>query len=305
MSEEALREAPEALEIRTEDGGALGASLAEPRGRRTLGTVIFAHPMFANKSVFARPRGRGVARLFLEAGWRTLAFDFRGHGDCTTREGPKTPEERPWTYDDLVRKDLPTVVGAARDRWPRSRLVVVGHSLGGHVALAAQGTRAIHVDALVVAGANVWMRHLETSRRLWLAKLGTIAGMAAVARRHRYFPARALRLGSDDEASPYIQDIARFALRGRWTSTDGLTDYEAGLASIDVPVLSITSTGDRLYCRPDSARRMLAKVPRCSHHVLERGDDGGAPPGHMSMLTDARHEGAWRDAVRWLTNEPP
>jgi predicted alpha/beta hydrolase len=295
-----VNEEPESLEIRTPDGEELRAELCEPKGRRIVGTAIFAHPMFANKAVFARPRGEGVARVFLEAGWRTLAFDFRGHGESTSHGRSVTPDERPWTYDDLVRIDLPTVVDAARARWPRSRLVVVGHSLGGHVALASQGAGLIAADALVVAGANVWMRHLEASRRIWLVKLATILGMAALAKRHRYFPARALRLGSDDEATPYVEDLARCALRGRWTSRDGGVDYEAGLASIAVPTLAITSAGDTLYCRPESCARMLAKVPSCTHHVLTEDDRGGPAPGHVAMLTNGRSRAAWRYAVGWL-----
>jgi predicted alpha/beta hydrolase len=292
----------ESIEIRTPDGRRLGARIAEPRGRRILGTAVFAHPMFANKSVFERPRGEGIARLFLDAGWRTLAFDFRGHGESTYEGARATPEARPWTYDDLVKVDLPAVVGAAQGRWPRSRAVLVGHSLGGHAGLAAVGAGHIAPDALVVAGANVWMRHLEPSRRMWLAKMATIVGMASLATKHRYFPVRALRLGTDDEASPYMDDLARFAYRGRWTSRDDVHDYEALLASLSVPVFSMTSAGDRFYCRTECAERMLVRVPGCTHHVIHALDDGDRPPGHMAMLTDGRSRGAWLKVLEWLAH---
>ncbi len=66
-----------------------------------------------------------------------------------------------------------------RRRRPRAlaalTLVVVGHSLGAHVALASQGAKLIAADALIVAAGNVWMRHLEPSRRLWAMKLATIS----------------------------------------------------------------------------------------------------------------------------------
>jgi predicted alpha/beta hydrolase len=295
-----VNEEPEPLEIRTRDGEWLGAELCEPRGRRILGTAIFAHPMFAHKAVFSRPRGDGVARLFADAGWRTLAFDFRGHGDSTSQGVSKTPKERPWSYDDLVRIDLPTVVDAARARWPRSRLVIVGHSLGGHVALAAVGAGLVAVDALIVASANVWMRHLEPSRRVWLRKLGAIAGLAALVKSRGYFPARALRLGSDDEAAPYIEDLARFALQGRWTSRAGTVDYEASLASIVAPVFSLTSAGDAFYCRSECATRMLASVRSCTHHRVEVDDRGGPAPGHIGLLTGVHARSGWRQALAWL-----
>jgi predicted alpha/beta hydrolase len=295
-------DSPEKLEIRTADGRGLGAELDEPMARAPVGTAIFAHPMFANRSVFSRPRGAGVARLFRDAGWRTLAFDFRGHGESTCAGRSPTPEERPWGYDDLVRGDLPAVVDAARVRWPNDRLIVVGHSLGGHVALAAQGAGLVRADALVVAGTNVWMRRLEPSRRVWLLKLAMLTSMAAVATRHRYFPARALRLGTDDEATPYVDDFTRFGLSGRWTSRSGDVDYQAGLASISVPTFSLTSAGDNLYCRPVCAGRLLQPVARCTHHCVTKNDAGGPAPGHMAMVTDAGARDAWQRALAWLAD---
>jgi predicted alpha/beta hydrolase len=289
---------PEPLEIATEDGERLGAEVLPPTGR-ALGTAILAHPMFANRSVFFRPRGEGVARLFHDAGWRTLAFDFRGHGESTAG-GTRKRDVLAWSYDDLVRIDLPTIVAAARSRWPESRLVVVGHSLGGHVALAAQGAGLIDADRLVIAGGNIWHRDLEPSRRVWLLKLATIAGMGALSKRHGYFPVRALRLGTDDEADRYIQDLAGFALSGTWTSGDGRVDYTAGLPRVTVPTFSLTSEGDRLYCRPVCASRMLAPLPKLTEHVIARDDHGGPPPGHVAMVTSGHVREPWQRVLRWL-----
>ena len=90
----------------------------------------------------------GLAQLFSAEGWRTIAFDFRGHGESTLREGA-----RDWGYDDLVRWDLPAVVACARARSDHKPVVVVGHSLLGRVALTVE-----RIDEELEEEAWAWLR---------------------------------------------------------------------------------------------------------------------------------------------------
>ena len=296
-------EEPESIEIRTRDL-AYAAEAREPYRRRILGTCVLVHPMYANKSLVLAPPGawsrRPVRRRRLA---NSRVRSFRGHGDSK----PRAPREHPWGYDDLVRVDLPAVVEAARSRWPRARVAVVGHSLGGQVALAAQGAGLIDADAIVSAASNVWMRRFEPSRAIWAAKLASMVAFGAPSRRHGYFPARALGIGTDDEANPFVQDTCRFALADAWRSADGTVDYAAGLANVKVPTLTVTSTGDRIVCRARSVRLMMAfgPVPSCTHHLILERVHGGAAPGHMQILTRPGSHDGWTRAIAWLGDVLP
>ena len=108
-------------------------------------------------------------------------------------------------------------------------------------------------------------------------------------RRVGRFPARALRIGSDDESRAYFEDFERYARTGRWTSA-AASDYLASLANVRVPVLQVVSEGDRIECVPESGARFVA---RCGgrHEVVRvaRADDGGPPPDHMGMVTERAH----------------
>ncbi len=285
------------IEIRTDDGVALRGDVREPSTKERVGVAVLAHAMMARRTEFERPHGGGLARFLASRGWRTIAFDFRGHGDS----GKDAASGGSWTYDDLVRRDLPAVVACARARAKKLPVVIIGHSLGGHVALAAQGGGRIDADAIVGVASNVWLRELEPSRTRWAMKRATMAFVGAVCERRGYFPARALLAGSDDEAGAYFAALRRCVSTGRWTSDDGGEDYLAALAKVTTPVMSIASDGDLLNCRPICAELFHA---RCAGKKeidrVRRADDGGAPPGHMELVTTERAKSAWARMEAWM-----
>lgn len=167
--------------------------------------------------------------------------------------------------------------------------------------MAAQGSGAIAVEGIVGIGASVWLRRLEPSLARWWVKRAAMAAIAAVTERAGRFPARALRLGSDDEARSCVEDVARFVRTGRWTSADGRIDYFASLARVHIPVLQIVSDGDRLECAPECGERI---VQACGgrHDVVRvaRGEDGGPPPTHMGLVTSGRVRRIWEGMADWM-----
>jgi predicted alpha/beta hydrolase len=294
----------EEVEIRTADGWDLRAGLIEPVAPASAGprgVVVLAHALMARRSEFHRADG-GLAGFLAAEGWKVVSFDFRGHGDSRRSVG-QAPVSGEYGYDDLVRGDLPAVVGFARSRLRgKGRVVVVGHSLGGHTSLVAQATGAIEVDALVGFGAAPWVRAFEPSAARWAAKRALVASMVAVARRVGRFPARALRRGSDDESLGHIEDIGRFAA-SRWGCADGTRDYLEAIRAVRVPVLQVVSAGDRLECSPECGAALLDRCGKGAARdlVCIEGRDGGGPaPGHMGMVTSSRTRLAWGRVAEWM-----
>jgi predicted alpha/beta hydrolase len=285
--------APE-TEVTTADGWRLSARVlrAEPRH----GIALLLPAMMTDARTLDRPPGRGFGSHLAERGWETWLADFRGHG----RSGPSPRTGATWGYDDLVRFDVPALVAAARAEAGRLPVVVLGHSLGGHVTVAAVATGASPPpDAIVGLSCAVWDRRLAGRRRTrWRRSLVMLA-FEATARARGRFPARRLRIGNADEPTPYVADLARFQ-RTRWGSRDGV-DYLAAMRDLPCPVLGVYAKGDRMLRPLSTARAWLAHAPR--HDLLEVG--GGAAhvshvPGHMDLVTDPACRPAWDHVVAWM-----
>lgn len=287
----------ETLDIRTADGWSLRADVHEPSGD-PCGVAVLAHAMMAGRSEFYRPQGRGLARFLVLRGWSVVAFDFRGHGDS----GPRADQGARYGYDDLVARDLPAVYAFARSRVRRKRpVILVGHSLGGHVGLAAQGTELVSFDGIVAFAANVWLRELEPSRRRWLAKRAVLSAAIHASRRVGRFPARAIRIGNNDESLEYFEDLARFTRTSAWVSRDGARDYLGSLGRVRAPIVQVVTDGDRINCAPECGARFVERCGGPREVVrVSRGDDGGPAPDHMGLVTGGNANAAWGRAEEWI-----
>jgi predicted alpha/beta hydrolase len=284
----------EVVEIHTKDGKALRATVREPKhGVRSPGVAVLAHAMFARRGEWERA---GFAAFLQERGWRTIAFDYRGHGES----GPGAAQGATWTYDDLVTRDLPAVIDGARARAKRGKVIVIGHSLGGHTTVAGQATGALDVDGIALVASSLWLPAIEPSPARWAVKKALVKTISTITEKVGRFPARALRQGSDDEAAAYMMSIPRIA-GGLWGSEDGKLDYWDAMRFVRTPLYSLVSAGDSINVHPECASRFaLRAAGRVTFDLVRASDDGSAPPGHMEIVTQPRAKSAWARLESWM-----
>ncbi len=85
-----------------------------------------------------------LATRFVRAGYAVHGYDQRGHGYA---QGARAQVRR---FEDLL-DDLALVVGGVRASHPDVPLVLLGHSLGGLVAIRAVESGAVRPDLLVLS----------------------------------------------------------------------------------------------------------------------------------------------------------
>ena len=140
---ERLREAvleEDAIIVR--DGARLAYTAWAPEAPRAV--VIALHGMndYANAFALAAPYWRDQAEI------ATIAYDQRGFG--------RNASAGSWPGAATLRSDLVDVVAAVGDAYPGLPIYLLGHSMGGAVALSAAREQALDVDGVILAAPAVW-----------------------------------------------------------------------------------------------------------------------------------------------------
>ncbi|HVC41344.1 MAG TPA: lysophospholipase [Candidatus Saccharimonadales bacterium] len=268
-----MKVAGDAPEIRAEEDGFTGVRGLRIHTRTWLpagppaGVVVIAHG-------FAEHGGRyaAVAARLVAGDIAVRAADHRGHG---LSEGRRTSVVR---FEDYV-DDLTTVIAQARARWPSSRLVLLGHSMGGLIALDLAVRPASAVDGLVLSAPAACPREVSRFTLAAGRALSRVAPHTGVLR----LPLN--RISRDPAVvDAYNNDplVFRTPIRARLGAEmlDAMARVDAGLASLRTPLLVMQGTADGLV------------DPGCGPHVYDRA---GSPDKTLKM-----YDGLWHE----IFNEP-
>ena len=114
---------------------------------------------------YARAFDYGAGAWWASQGVTTYAYDQRGFG--------RSPNRGLWGGQPLMAEDLRTAVALARARHPKATIAVLGHSMGGAVAITAFASdHPPAADRLIVAAPAVWgwrEQPLTNKAALWIS----------------------------------------------------------------------------------------------------------------------------------------
>lgn len=278
-----------AADVTADDGVALYVEIDEPAGSATGPTVVFAHGYCLALGAWIHQR-----RAMVEAGYRVVCYDQRGHG--RSGHGEVSAD----TIDQLGR-DLAVVIAATTtDRTP---LVLVGHSMGGMtlMSLADQfpdlvRERVIAAAFIATTAGGAGLITTGFGRHLGAAVLRSGPGFLANLAARQEVWRRARILGRDLESalvdrfsfgSPVSQETVRYAadmLLGTDLSVvaaflptlEGHDKRSALAVFAGIDTLVINGEQDRLT-PPEHSQAIVEVLPGCEHIVL-------TDAGHLVML---------------------
>ncbi|WP_250038272.1 alpha/beta fold hydrolase [Paractinoplanes maris] len=147
-------------------------------------------------------------------------------------------------YSDMIRRDLPAIFDLPEVR-RAPRVVLVGHSMGGALALLSAAAGTVSPDAIVtVATGTSWCSAEFGTRRRVQRYLG-IRVVRAVTGVLGYWPGH--RLGfAGRQPSTVMRDWAYEASHGRFRLHRDPFDYETALSRLSTPRLMLGIDGDDL-----------------------------------------------------------
>ena len=222
--------------------------------------------------------GRGIA---------TLAIDQRGFG--------RSPSRGFWPGADGLIGDAVAISRQVRARYPCVPLVVVGHSMGGGVVLAAAG-RGLEADGIVLAAPAIWGgEHLNPVHRLaaWTA--------AMVAPEHRFTGEGVVEIQASDniEALRKMRDDPLYIGQPSARELLGLVRVvdraEAAAARVRHPALLLLGDKDQIV--PN------ARVGRVFEALRGEKRTIAYPEGWHLLFRDLQAPNVWRDVADWTLSK--
>jgi predicted alpha/beta-fold hydrolase len=121
--------------------------------------VIICHGLEGNSE---RAYVKGMAKAFINRGWDSASYNFRGCSGETNRQLR--------FYHSGATDDLHTVITHIKKTKAYKKIALVGFSLGGNIVLKYFGEKGSHIDKIISAGAAASVPCDLTASSIQLAK---------------------------------------------------------------------------------------------------------------------------------------
>ena len=224
--------------IEATDGYELAATVFDGGSISKVHIIIVASATGVKRKYYA-----AFASFMARQGFQVVTFDYRGIGD-SLREPIHTFNAR---MSDWGNKDLSGVIAWARKQFPKARLTVVAHSVGGQILPLSPNRRLVDSIILVGCQSGYW-KHWPLPNRHALLLLWTIV-MPVLTFIRGYMPCKLIGLG-ENLPKGVAREWGRWCRHKDYVARDEPGLIHAQFASMDVPLLAYSFWDDTIAPQP-------------------------------------------------------
>jgi alpha-beta hydrolase superfamily lysophospholipase len=212
----------------------------------TKAVVVIAHGAGEHSGRYAH-----VAQRLVDEGFAVYAIEHRGHGRS---QGPRALIDR---IDNAV-ADLDKLVVLAADANPGAPLFLLGHSMGGTIALSYALAHQRRLAGLVLSGPLAALEAVPAPMRMAARTLSVLAPRTPLIAIDSSQVSRDPAVVSDYQADPLVHH-GKLPARTVVELAGAIEAFPDGVGSITVPTLIMYGTDDGL-CPPEGSVMLSERI---------------------------------------------
>ena len=220
--------------------------------------VLLVHGSIESGKIFYSSSGKGFAPFLAQNGFDVFVVDLRGKGAST----PAVSRKSTASQTDTILEEIPSVIQKIKEVTGSDSIHLGAHSWGGVLLLSAYALfyEQWKVKSMIFFGTKrrIGIRNFEKFTKIdlgWCA-IGSLSTLL-----YGYLPAKALKMGSDDEPATFYREVNKWVYRKNWIDIQTRFDYRQKLQTLTLPPIHFyTGIHDRLLGNPEDVKRLAAEV---------------------------------------------
>lgn len=255
----------ETIDIFTEDGVSSAITVFKPQGESSL-PVITCFPAMGVSAKYYRTLAHSLAKN----GLIVVTADLRGIDSSSVRAS----KQNNFGYFEMIHYDWPAVIKAAKKKFSKNKMFLLGHSLGGQLSsLYLSYQKDNEIAGLILVTVNsVYYKGYGFSDGLKVLVGTNLAYLISLF--VGYFPGGRFGFGGL-EAKNVIRDWSRQGRTGVYDIINSSLHYETLLAKLTLPVISFSFEGD-FFAPSGAAQHLIGKMKNVKvKHVHMQPEEHG------------------------------
>lgn len=263
--------------------------------------IFFLHGSIEDGRIFYTLKGKGIAPYLAARGFDCYVIDLPGRGLSTPKIGRGSRHDLVF----YIERVIPEAFSFIRTLSGKTNVAAVAHSWGGVNLLAAIAINGLsQIPAMVFFGTKRRIS-ITSLKKFVMVDLAWRAYGRILSRFYGYYPAKAARLGSDNETVASFLQTDHWVRSRQWRYFNNNRDMAALLQQMALPpILSITGKNDDVLGHPTDVQLLLKETGTHQPHqfLLAARETGFQKDyNHINLLTDpGAAEDVYPKALEWL-----